>query len=244
MVQTFSTDGGTIPTDGRMIMGTDGTNCQFISCNSSGELNVNMGAAAATGLLKLEDAAHASGDAGVQCLTVRKNTAAATSGADGDYQPLISDTDGRLHCNAVLSAGTAEIGKLAAGTAEIGKLAAGTAVIGHVIADASTAMIGNVNQGATITSGSVAMVATTSTLIIAAAATRKQLIVRNRSNTAAETVRVGPTAATTAMFTLQPTKIGTTDVMNQPLVLEGFTGALYGYSESGTPTIEYIEILT
>lgn len=240
MVQTFSTDGGTLPTDGRMIMATDGSVAQFVSCDSSGQLKVSLASAAATDLLKLEDAAHASGDAGVQCLSVRKNTAASTSGADGDYQPLITDTNGALWVNLQ--------GSIPAGTAAIGKLAANSGVdIGDVdVASiaAGTNMIGNVNMGATITSGSVAMVATTSTLIIAAAATRKRLVLRNRSNTAAEVVRIGPTAATTAMFTLMPTKIGTTDVMNQPLILENFTGAVYGYSESGTPTIEYIEILT
>lgn len=50
----------------------------------------------ATALGKAEDAAHSSGDTGVQLLTVRKNTAAATSGSDGDYQPLITDTNGKL----------------------------------------------------------------------------------------------------------------------------------------------------
>lgn len=44
-----------------------------------------------------EDAASANGDKGVQVLTVRKDTAAATSGTDGDYQPLITDSSGRLH---------------------------------------------------------------------------------------------------------------------------------------------------
>lgn len=52
---------------------------------------------AATSLGKAEDAAHASGDTGVMALSVRSNTAAATSSADGDYQPLITDTNGRLH---------------------------------------------------------------------------------------------------------------------------------------------------
>lgn len=46
---------------------------------------------------KAEDAAHTSGDTGVMILSVRSNTAAATSGTDGDYQPLITDTNGRLH---------------------------------------------------------------------------------------------------------------------------------------------------
>jgi hypothetical protein len=46
-----------------------------------------------------EDAASANGDKGVQVLSVRKDTAAATSGTDADYQPLITDANGRLHCN-------------------------------------------------------------------------------------------------------------------------------------------------
>lgn len=44
-----------------------------------------------------EDVAHASGDKGVMSLSVRKDTAAATSGTDGDYQPIITDANGRLH---------------------------------------------------------------------------------------------------------------------------------------------------
>jgi hypothetical protein len=43
-----------------------------------------------------EDAAHASGDLGVQMLTVRSDSAAALAGTTGDYQPLITDNTGRL----------------------------------------------------------------------------------------------------------------------------------------------------
>lgn len=60
---------------------------------------------AASSLGKAEDAAHSSGDVGVMVLAVRSNTAASTSGTDGDYQPLITDTNGRLH--VVNSAGVA-----------------------------------------------------------------------------------------------------------------------------------------
>jgi hypothetical protein len=63
---------------------------------------------AATNLGKAEDAAHASGDVGVMALAVRSNTAASTSGADGDYQPLITNTTGHLWVDAsgqTLSAG-------------------------------------------------------------------------------------------------------------------------------------------
>ena len=48
---------------------------------------------------KAEDAAHASGDTGVMALSVRKDTAAATADTDGDYQPLITDSTGKLHVN-------------------------------------------------------------------------------------------------------------------------------------------------
>lgn len=51
----------------------------------------------ATNLGKAEDAVHASGDVGVMALSVRQNTATALSGTNGDYQPLITDTSGRLH---------------------------------------------------------------------------------------------------------------------------------------------------
>lgn len=62
-------------------------------------------AAGATTIAKAEDVAHTTGDVGVMALSVRSNTAAATSGTDGDYQPLITDTNGRLH--VIQSAGTA-----------------------------------------------------------------------------------------------------------------------------------------
>lgn len=54
----------------------------------------------ATSLGKAEDAAHSDGDTGVMALAVRKNTAASTSGSDGDYQPLITNTTGHLWVDA------------------------------------------------------------------------------------------------------------------------------------------------
>lgn len=49
-----------------------------------------------TGLGKAEDAAHVSGDTGVMGLAVRRDTAAASSGTTGDYEPLQTDAVGRL----------------------------------------------------------------------------------------------------------------------------------------------------
>lgn len=50
----------------------------------------------AAGLGKAEDAAHVTGDTGVMALGVRRDAAAASSGATGDYEPLQTDATGRL----------------------------------------------------------------------------------------------------------------------------------------------------
>lgn len=51
---------------------------------------------AATDLAKAEDDPHATGDVGIAVWGVRQNTPTALA-ADGDYQPFIFDTNGRLH---------------------------------------------------------------------------------------------------------------------------------------------------
>ena len=48
-------------------------------------------------IVKNEDTAHSGGDAGVMALSVRKDTATFLAGSDADYQPLITDANGRLH---------------------------------------------------------------------------------------------------------------------------------------------------
>lgn len=48
----------------------------------------------ASAVLKAEDAAHVTGDAGVQMLAVRTDTAAALAGTTGDYTPLQTDALG------------------------------------------------------------------------------------------------------------------------------------------------------
>jgi len=61
----------------------------------------------ATALTKAEDAAHASGDAGVMSLAVRRDTAAASSDTTGDYEPLQTDAVGRLRTVATRDTSTA-----------------------------------------------------------------------------------------------------------------------------------------
>lgn len=53
-------------------------------------------AVAITGLLKLEDEAHTSGDAGVLALTRRIDTAASSANASGDYSTINTDSLGKL----------------------------------------------------------------------------------------------------------------------------------------------------
>src|SRR5574343_608222 len=61
----------------------------------------------ATNLGKAEDAPHTSGDIGVMALAVRADTAATTTSATGDYAPLITDANGRLHVIEPSAAGAA-----------------------------------------------------------------------------------------------------------------------------------------
>jgi hypothetical protein len=57
--------------------------------------SVTPGTAAAN-LGKAEDAAHSTGDTGVMLLAVRRDTSAASSDTTGDYEPLSTDSTGKL----------------------------------------------------------------------------------------------------------------------------------------------------
>lgn len=52
-----------------------------------------------TALSKAEDAAHSSGDQGIQALAVRNDTLASLVDTDGDYAPLQVDASGALYVN-------------------------------------------------------------------------------------------------------------------------------------------------
>lgn len=54
----------------------------------------------AVDVAKAEDAAASSGDTGIAALTVRQDTIASSTSADGDYQHAKSDSVGRLYVNA------------------------------------------------------------------------------------------------------------------------------------------------
>lgn len=119
----------------------------------------------ATSLGKAEDDAHVTGDVGVMMLTVRKNTAAATSGSDGDYQPPITDTNGKMWVNAsgetltvgthavTISSGGVASGAIASGAVASGAFASGSIGSGAV---ASGAIASGAFASGSISAGAVA----------------------------------------------------------------------------------------
>jgi len=67
-----------------------------VSDNSNSQLKVTPYDSSGNELIKLEDIAHGSGDAGIMPLAVRNDTIAALAGTDGDYIPFTTDEDGAL----------------------------------------------------------------------------------------------------------------------------------------------------
>lgn len=111
----------------------------------------------ASNLGKAEDAAHSTGDVGVMSLAVRKDTAAALAGTDGDYAPLEVDADGKLHVNpgtvTVTNAHLTSLGGAISGTEVqvdvVGALPAGTNAIGKLAAN-SGVDIGDVDVASVV----------------------------------------------------------------------------------------------
>lgn len=100
---TPAVSGGTDGDYSSLIVGSDGRlwTRAILSANTGvdiGDVDVTsvIPGTGATNLGKAEDAAHTSGDVGVMSLAVRKDSAAALAGTDGDYIPLTTDADGYL----------------------------------------------------------------------------------------------------------------------------------------------------
>jgi hypothetical protein len=68
-----------------------------LSMTTGGALRVAVASGGITGVV--EDAASAGGEEGVLILGVRRDTAASSSGTDGDFSTLNLDSTGRLHVN-------------------------------------------------------------------------------------------------------------------------------------------------
>jgi hypothetical protein len=73
-----------------------------LSMTTGGALRVAVASGGIAGVI--EDAASAGGEEGILTLAVRRDTAASSSGTDGDYSTLNTDANGRLHVIAALAA--------------------------------------------------------------------------------------------------------------------------------------------
>ena len=78
-------------------------NGDYASLQMDGNGNLRVGGIGANGLLKAEDALHASGDAGVMILGVRSDAGGSFGGTDGDYVPLSMTSGGELRTRALAS---------------------------------------------------------------------------------------------------------------------------------------------
>ena len=107
-----------------MVLVDNGDNTYSLGTSA---LSSTPGTAAAS-LGKAEDAAHASGDVGVMLLAVRKDTAAALAGTDGDYIPLTTDNTGRLYVRGAIgsTAGASTVASTAYEASRVLKNSAGT----------------------------------------------------------------------------------------------------------------------
>lgn len=116
------------------LAGTDGDYIPLI-VDANGRLHVlDANSATIAALSKAEDAAHSSGDTGIQLLTVRKDTAEAIAGTTGDYAPLEVDASGQLyvscHFAEALDSGNDSI--------NVNKMGKGTVTTAHNAITATT----------------------------------------------------------------------------------------------------------
>lgn len=96
-----------------------------------------------TALSKAEDAAHSSGDQGIQALAVRNDTLAALADTDGDYAPLQVDANGALYVNASASDDALANTSLANTATNVDNTAGGTDLVGTDLANRKYAFIYN-----------------------------------------------------------------------------------------------------
>lgn len=87
-----------VRSDAEAALAADGDYHPFLF-NSVGRLKVDAEISLVTGFEKAEDAAHVSGDIGGYVLSVRQDTLASSTSADGDYQSFKTDSLGRIWAN-------------------------------------------------------------------------------------------------------------------------------------------------
>lgn len=165
--------GNTANTTAWLVTGTGGT---FPVTDSGGSLTVDgtvsvsglVPGVSATSLGKAEDAVAADGDTGVMMLAIRKDTAATTVGADGDYHPLEVDANGNLWVMAKLAAAqtlatvttvtgvttvatVTSLSQFAGNAINLGNGAVGTGTLRVTVGNDSTGILAGVTTVSTVT---------------------------------------------------------------------------------------------
>lgn len=121
-----------------------------LSLTTGGALRVAVASGGVAGVV--EDAASAGGEEGVLCMTVRQDTPASSTSADGDFQNLKTDSVGRLH--------TAPVGPAAQDAAISGNplpvgLRASTATPTAMSADGDVVYQWATREGAVVVAGRI-----------------------------------------------------------------------------------------
>lgn len=162
----------------------------------------------ATNLGKAEDAAHSSGDTGVMALGVRRDTLQASSGNDGDYEPLQTDNLGQLR--VTVGGGTAAIGSVSQnGTWNIGAVAS----VVHVDDNSGSLTVDNAGtfavQAAQSGTWNVTNVSGTVSLPTGAATSAKQPALGTAGTPSTDVISVqGVSSGTPLLVSQQPATTG------------------------------------
>lgn len=191
-----------------------------------------------------EDAAHVSGNLGTMALVVRSDTPASTAGTNGDYAAMISDANGRLYVNSILSTGTSSIGKL--GEPNSGVIIGAVQQSGDwsVHLETGFAYAGGVKL--TIKTAFVALAAFPGTVVAGVAGKKIRVLAVTTGHTAAGSTSLTNGSGGTVLYTAN--QAANTTNLNNPAI--GFvceTGVgigLFATATAGTANIwvQYIEV--
>lgn len=185
---------------GTTLAGTDGDYIPF-SMDSSGRLRVAADIDIVTGHEKAEDAAHASGDIGSYVLTVRQDTLASSTSADGDYASFKVDSRGGMWTvpvgsvadDAVDNENPVKIGMKAKSGSLTAVSASGDRA--DATSDLYRRLFVNTSAGVGLLTATATVGATAALLVATPLAGRRQIIV---SNTSSNDIFVGDSGVTTA----------------------------------------------
>jgi hypothetical protein len=180
-----------------------GDGVDFLAVNADGSINVNADISVTNGAEKAEDAAHASGDIGQYVLSVRQDTPASSTSADGDYQSLKTDSLGRLWTNSVIAGSVADDAVDSGNPIKVGTRALSGALAAVSATGDRADQISDlyrrlyINDSPNIGVAAAAVTVGTSEVALSASplAGRRRMIIQNLSN---KEIQVGPTGVSVA----------------------------------------------